>query len=124
MISKQLIWIAICIYHEARNQPEEGQIAVGHVILNRAEKRSMTAKEIILQPSQFSWANDGARPAIKDYASLEKSCEMAERCLSERTEGKNFFGADHYFADSISMPSWAKKMRLIKKVGNHSFFKA
>jgi len=108
MISKQLIWIVICIYHEARNQPEEGQIAVGHV----------------LQPNQFSWANDAARPAIKEYGALEKSCEMAEKCLAERLEGKNLFGADHYFADSIKAPAWVAKMKLVKKIGNHTFYRS
>lgn len=117
-------WIAICIYHEARNQPFAGQIAVGHVILNRAEQRGLTVKEIIFQPQQFSWANGGARPPIKEYEAIETAFAAVEACLKERQEGKDLCGADHYFADSIAEPSWAAKMELIAKIGNHTFYRS
>lgn len=123
MVSRELIWLAICIYHEARNQPEEGRIAVGHVILNRVSKRGLSVKEVVLQPMQFSWANGGARPPIKEYEALEESCVSAEKCLNERLEGKDLWGSNLYYADYIEEPYWAKKAKFIKKIGNHIFFR-
>lgn len=50
--------LTACLWAEARGEPEEGQQAVCHVILNRVRKRmaeNITA--VILQPKQFSWTN-------------------------------------------------------------------
>ena len=115
--------MAVCVYHEARGEPEEGKIAVCHVIMNRVIKRGKSIKEVVLQPYQFSWANGGARPAINDYDSLEQCYQACIKCFDERAEGKTLERADHYFADYIKTPSWAKNMKKIKKIGRHVFFR-
>ena len=61
-ILKQILWLAICIYHEARGESAKGQIAVGHVIMNRVGSRDKSVEKIVLQPYQFSWANNNKRP--------------------------------------------------------------
>ena len=117
------MWLALCIYNEARGEPMAGKVAVCHVILNRAYKKGMSAKNVILQPWQFSWANGGARPAIKDYDSLESCSDAVDICIAERSAGEYFSHSDHYFADTIKQPSWARKMILVEKIGHHSFFR-
>ena len=48
--------LANAIFHEARGESREGQIAVGHVILNRVKDRRYPSslKGVIWQPRQFS----------------------------------------------------------------------
>ncbi len=116
-------WLAINCYHEARGESIEGQVAVCHVVLNRAEKKKKSVKEIVLQPDQFSWHNGDAYPAIRDYTSLEKMCIVVEKVFEERSQGKTLSGADHYFADYIKTPSWAKNMKQVAIIGKHKFFK-
>ena len=123
MNSIDRLWLTLCIYHEARGEPTEGKIAVCHVILNRAYSRGLSVKQTILQPFQFSWANGNARPEIKNYKALEECAAAVDLCLFERSYGEYFSHADHYFADTIKPPSWAKNMTLVEKIGHHSFYR-
>jgi N-acetylmuramoyl-L-alanine amidase len=121
-----LTWLAYNIYFEARGETTEGQIAVGHVTLNRVGKRYKSVQEIVLQPLQFSWANIGWRKhAIKDLAAFADCMMAAESCLLERLEGKNLFGADHYYSTSMKKPpKWAAAMRQVAHIGKHKFFRS
>lgn len=123
-MNENIFWLVVNIYHEARGESLEGQIAVGHVVLNRAERRGKTAKEIVLQPMQFSWHNGDQYPPIKEYAALFAATQAAEAVITERLEGKTLGGADHYFADYIAMPSWAKDMKQVAKIGRHIFLRS
>ena len=60
--------MALNIYHEARGEPIEGKIAVGHVVLNRAASRRFPGQicAVVKQGGenrryrcQFSWWCDG-----------------------------------------------------------------
>jgi N-acetylmuramoyl-L-alanine amidase len=120
-----ILWLALCIYFEGRGEPKEGQLAIGHVIMTRVERRDASIKNIVRAPWQFSWLNPGAkRPVLDDLAALETCMNVAIECLAERLDGKDFYGADHYFADYIAPPAWAGKMKFIRKVGKHLFYKS
>lgn len=50
-------WLALCVYDEASNQPEDGMAAVAKVVLNRAREHYFsdgTIKGTILRKDQFS----------------------------------------------------------------------
>ncbi len=122
---KNILWFALCIYYESCNQPREGQIAVGHVIMNRVERRDASIKDIVKAPRQFSWLNPGMkRPPLDNFEALETCFQSAIDCLGERLEGKDFFGCDHYHADYIDFPDWSKKMKFVKQVGAHLFYRS
>lgn len=118
-----MLTAAICLYHEARGESKEGQIAVAHVILNRMAKSGESVDAVVYKPFQFSWANRGARPPIKDYIALAACMQSVKDCLAERENGETMGGADHYFADYITAPPWAAKMTKIAKIGKHSFYR-
>ena len=119
-----ILWLALCIYFEGRGEPWEGQLAIGHVIMNRVERRDASIKDIVRAPWQFSWLNPGAtRPLLDDFTALEGCLNAAVECLAERLDGKDFFGADHYFGDYITPPEWSTRVKFIKQVGQHLFFK-
>lgn len=123
MNANELFWLAVNAYHEARGESDAGVVAVCKVVLNRAEKKATTIEKIVLAPMQFSWANRGARPAIKDYAAFARCLKLAMRAASEHAEGDDFSGADHYHATSIK-PSWAENMRVIDQIGSHIFYRS
>ena len=120
-----IFWLAMNIYHEARGEQLAGQVAVGHVVLNRAERQGKPVKDIVLAPYQFSWANGNARPSVNDYDSMLESFEAAAIVLNERLEGKTLGGADHYHAITMSkFPTWVKGMTVVKTIGNHRFYRS
>lgn len=118
---ENLFWLVVCIYHEAQGEPEEGKIAVGHVILNRVDLYKDSIKKVVLRPSQFSWANGGNRPPIKDYSAFIACTYAAIRCTEQRAAGERFHGCTHYFGDYISRPVWAKYMTDLAHIGKHLF---
>ena len=120
----QFFWLAACIYFEARGEPERGRRAVAHIILNRAEERGQSVEDVVLSPYQFSWANNGNRPAIDDYTAFIKCAESAQAALAERLQGNTFQGANHYHATYIDPPSWARTMEQIETIGQHIFYKS
>lgn len=121
---ENLVWFALCIYFEARGEIVTGQIAVGHVIMNRVEKSGTSVKEVVTKPWQFSWLNNGARPPITDYEALMDCIFAAYICLEQRLEGKNLWGADHYYNPAKANPGWGKLFKEVKVIGNHRFMKS
>ena len=118
------LYVALCVYFEARGEPLLGKIAVAQVILNRAEKRKISVKEVIFQPYQFSWVVQGKRiPPINDWSAFLRCCYAVKKALDERLEGKTLDHADHYHADYVA-PSWAKEMKVIKQIGRHIFYRS
>lgn len=119
------MWLTLCIYFEARSEGVEGMVAVGHVILNRVEKRDISIESVVKQPSQFSWtlANDPQKRTVNDIDSLVRAAEAATKVCEERMDGKDFFGANHYFNWKQVLPEWAKSMKLVKRIGDHDFYK-
>jgi spore germination cell wall hydrolase CwlJ-like protein len=114
--------LALNIYHEARGEPREGQVAVGYVTLNRL--RAMRARwgkdvcEVVWKPHQFSWTKNP--PPIKNLTAWEKSWEIALGVMENKLP--NPIGpADHYHARRIQ-PRWAKKMVRVKTIGQHIFY--
>ena len=118
------------VYGEARGESRKGQIAVVHVIFNRsADSRRRWPKgiaSVCLQKKQFScWnQNDPNRakierltPANPDYRSILETVLAALR-TTDPTDGAN-----HYYARSIPIPYWAKRMIKTARIGNHLFYK-
>ena len=125
MTTEDLFWLAVNAYHEARGEGHEGMVAVCHVVLNRVAGKKRSVKEVILQPLQFSWANGGARPPIKDYSAFQRCMEAAKTAEKEQLQGDTLLGADHYHAtDMPQYPSWAKGMKQVARIGGHVFYRS
>jgi spore germination cell wall hydrolase CwlJ-like protein len=119
------MWFTLCLYFEARGEGLEGMIAVGHVIMNRVEARDITVKQVVLQPNQFSWTrgDDPQGRLVKDLEALVLAAQAASRVLAERMDGKDFFGANHYFNYNAVKPKWADRMHKVARIGEHDFYK-
>lgn len=123
-MTEQVFWAALCVYFEARGESLEGQKAVAHVLINRAQERGKTVKEIVFQPYQFSWANNGKRPPIEDYEAFARCCSAVMAAHYDRLRGQTLNGANHYHADWMDIyPSWSRAMDKVAHIGRHIFYK-
>ena len=104
--------LARVITHESGNQPLEGKMAVGNVILNRVNSPSFgsTVAEVIYSPNQFP----GATNATPNAQSI-----LAARLV---LEGANVVPEAYYF-NGVGKSCWASRNKsLIKVIGGHAFY--
>ncbi len=121
--------LALNIYFEARGEPRLGQIAVGHVVLNRVVDRRFPATvcgvirqggEKVLNRCQFSWWCDGRSDQPRDAEAWQESRTLARKVYWGYAEDPTT-GALWYHALSVS-PYWGKKLTRGPKIGQHLFY--
>ena len=86
----ELYLLANLIYCEAGNQPYQGQVAVGAVVINRVRSsafRQNTIFDVIYAPSQFSPASNGALALALANDSATDSCYAAARDAMSGADG-------------------------------------
>ncbi len=121
--------LALNIYFEARGESEQGQRAVGHVVMNRvADKRYPDTVCGVVQQGgekrrhkcQFSWWCDGRSDDPKNNGAWARSLQIAKTIYS----GKSFDptdGALWYHAVYVK-PYWRDALTFVKKIGRHNFY--
>ena len=131
MLVEALFCLALNIYHEARNQTDEGQIAVAHVVFNRMRDRRFpdTACEVITQGGedrlhkcQFSWYCDGKSDKPTDKAAWDRARQnaiIAIRMLRSGYDPTN--GALWYHAEYVQ-PYWSVSYDVAMVEGTHIFY--
>lgn len=130
-------WLALNIYHEARSESLEGQVAIALVTINRVlDKRfPSTVKGVVTQARyhangqpkrnrcQFSWWCDGKSDEPKNLESWERAKKIALTILLEYDNIVDITrGATHYHADYVH-PRWATQKRFITSIGTHKFYR-
>lgn len=126
-VMEGILWLALNIYFEARNQSLEGQYAVAHVTLNRAEITGKSIKAVVLEPGQFSWVRQQGvtwktpvkRIPIKEKKAFERCKQVAKTAymMNDPT-----YGATHYHANYVR-PKWAKRLKQTARIGKHIFYR-
>jgi spore germination cell wall hydrolase CwlJ-like protein len=135
------IVLACCIWGEARNQPVQGQIAVGAVVRNRILRSLLHAaepaswKDVILKPWQFSCFNEGhpnlpkvqragvALMTMNPPADLKQALWIADGIISGAAQDVTK-GATHYLTRKLLMekpPAWAKDQPILVTIADHVF---
>lgn len=138
---------ALTIYGEARGEDLQGQIAVAHVLINRAKAKKWWGKRVeglpdhslaavCLKPWQFSvWnPNDPNRAKLvslrENYARAitDPVCRRALKALIDALDGyvpDPTGGACHYVTNALyqsgKAPDWAQGRQHIR-IGSHLFF--
>lgn len=112
---EDLNWLSRIITAEAGNQPLEGQIAVGNVVLNRvaSPRFAGTVKSVIFQEGQF----DPVRTGGVYMEPFEQCIAAAKMAL----EGDNVVGNALFFQRS-AYGEMAEYASLVMKIGAHYFF--
>jgi spore germination cell wall hydrolase CwlJ-like protein len=112
------------IYHEARGENLVGKYAIAQVTLNRMHHISYpdTLCEVVMDPFQFSWANDRKIRWTRPKGDLwNESIEIAEDVIFRGKRVKGLENALFYHADYVR-PRWKNPQAKIAQVGTHIFY--
>lgn len=109
------------IYHEARGESLEGQIAVAQVTLNRVRNPQFdnTVCAVVYAPSQFSWTLD-KRKRVRDQKAWRASVNIARAVLTQTVKLPDFPAL--YFHTRQVNPHWNRSKKVLAKIGSHIFY--
>jgi spore germination cell wall hydrolase CwlJ-like protein len=109
------------IYHEARGESIEGQLAVAQVTVNRVRsgKFQPTVCGVVHAHRQFSWTLD-KRKKIKDSKAWQASKVIARAVLTQNIRLPNFEAL--YFHTHQVKPRWNRNKQVVAVIGNHIFY--
>ena len=121
--------LALNVYHEARSEPEKGQVAVAAVILNRVKSGLFpdSVCRVVKQGGdrrhncQFSWWCDGKKDSPTEEEAWEDARRVAWKTLMGLSEDPTH-GALYYHATRVK-PSWAQSFTRTARIGHHVFYK-
>ena len=126
--------LAQAIYHEARGESREGQLAVANVIINRAfsKKYPSTICGVVFQNAdkgrykcQFTFACDGRSDMGSERVAWNRSLKMAEDAFYEFQRGERPdvlpSGALYYHTTAVA-PRWSHTFRRVAAIGSHIFY--
>ncbi len=125
----EIACLAQNIYFEARNEPDEGKVAVSHVVMNRvsASRFPDTVCDVVrqggqlrLHKCQFSWWYDGLSDIPASRSGWERSVELAFMVYWGQTLDPTH-GALWYHADYVD-PYWRGDFIQGRQIGRHIFY--
>lgn len=126
------VLLARMIFGEARGESEQGRIAVAYSAVNRLQNQRRFGRnlhEVILRRSQYTCFNQGNANRIQlmdplryDAARFRQCLQTARNVLGRRAADPTS-GANHYFNPNHANPSWADRMILTARIGNHNFYR-
>ncbi len=120
--SREIECLAVGIYFESKSEPLEGQLAVGHVIANRATSRRFPSSYcgVLFQRSQFSFVRGKSYPHIarggRQWANAVAVAKIVDQDMHASPVGKALF----FHAKRVS-PKW--RLTRVGSVGNHVFYR-
>ena len=114
-----LFWLSRIIQAECGNQPLEGRMAVGNVVMNRVKNPAFpsTVKGVLSQKNQFTtWKNGALAKRTPNATSVIAAKLVLDGGEVESTKGATFF-------DSNSNSWAARNKTCVAVIGNHKFYK-
>jgi spore germination cell wall hydrolase CwlJ-like protein len=125
----ELYCLALNIYFEARSEPESGQRAVGHVVMNRVAHSGYpdSVCEVVQQGGeerlhrcQFSWWCDGQSDRPVNRKAWTEAQRLAHEIYNGLSEDMTD-GALWYHATYVK-PYWSELLLKGDKIGQHIFY--
>lgn len=128
-VPREVECLALTIYFEARGEPVEGKLAVGHVVMNRAAHPLFPGAvcEVVQQgvgkflQCQFTWWCDGLSDQPVEWQAWETSKALARRVYWDYSADPTG-GALWYHADYVR-PGWGAQLLRGPKIGRHIFYR-
>ena len=121
--SRELECLAVGVYFEAKSEPLAGQLAVGHVIANRANSgRRFPASYcgVLFQRGQFSFVRGGSYPAVARSSRQWQTAVAVARIVDQELHQSAVPGALFFHAKRVQ-PRW--RLTRVGSVGNHVFYR-
>lgn len=126
--------LAQAIYHEARGESKEGQLAVANVIINRAMSKKYPSSicGVVFQNAdkgrykcQFTFACDGRSDIGREPGAWRRSMQLAEAAFYEYQQGERPgvvpSSALFYHTTEVA-PKWSHTYRRVAAIGSHIFY--
>ena len=115
-----LTCMAVAIYFEARGESIDGQMMVAETIINRVadERWPDNACDVIAQPRQFSFYEDGRSNRPRDMEAYTTAILVAQDAL----DGNHMHTGALYYHTLAVRPVWRHDLEPIGVVGEHIFY--
>jgi hypothetical protein len=124
-LDEQTNCLATAVYFEARGESVEGQLAVAHVVMNRAASGRYPPDwcSVVKQPAQFSFVRHGEFPyADTNCAAWQKAEAIAELAAANIVPSVSN-DVLWYHADYVA-PTWRRSLTEVQQIGAHIFYRA
>lgn len=118
MIDQALLCLATTIYMEAAHEPHQAQVAVGYVLMRRADFDKKNICYEMKRPAQFSWYGIMKPPSVI----RQHYFDIAYKVL-HRLEVDYSYGATNFHDTSIKKPKSWYRLEPIVKWSNLIFYK-
>lgn len=131
ILASAFLCMALNVFHEARGEPIQGQLAVAMTTMNRAEGDPANVCKVVMAPKQFSWTNrlvvrkkDHWKITNRALPRDEKAWQMARAVAYVTLKGKarDFTRGATYYHTRAVHPTWDRGMERVYATGNHVFF--
>ena len=120
--SRELECLAGAIYFESKSESLAGQLAVGHVIANRAASGRFPSSYcgVVYQRSQFSFVRGHSMPYIPRASQDWKDAVAIAKIVDQKLRPSPMGKALYFHARRVS-PGW--RMARVGTLGNHVFYR-
>jgi N-acetylmuramoyl-L-alanine amidase len=121
-LDKQMRCLAGAIYFEARGESLDGQLAVGRVVVDRANSGRFPTSYcgVVFQRSQFSFVRGQSMPSVPEAAAAWQRAVAIARIAHEDSWQSPVEGALFFHATHVS-PGW--RLKRLARVDNHIFYR-
>lgn len=120
--NSELECLAGAIYFESKSESLQGQLAVGHVIANRAKSGRFPSSYcgVVYQRSQFSFVRGRSMPNIQRSGLQWKNAVAIARIVDQKLHESPIGKALFFHARRVS-PGW--RLTRVATLGNHIFYR-
>jgi hypothetical protein len=134
LADSERLCLAQAIYHEARGESVDGQMAVANVIINRAfsKKYPSTICGVVFQNAdkgkykcQFTFACDGRSDMGTERTAWNRSIKLAETAFAEFQQGDRpgvIPNSVLFYHTTAVAPKWSHTFRRVAAIGSHVFY--
>lgn len=134
LANDEMLCLTQAIYHEARGESEDGQMAVANVIVNRAMSRKFpsTICGVVFQNAdkgrykcQFTFACDGRSDMGTERRAWSRAVQLAETAFREFQMGRRpeiVPDATLYYHTTAVRPKWSNTFNRVAAIGSHVFY--
>jgi len=121
-MSEDMQCLASAIYFEARGEALMGQLAVGQVVINRAESGKFPTSYcgVVLQRSQFSFVRGGRLPSAPTGSAAWRNAVATARIAHEGLWDSPAKDALYFHAAYVK-PAWRRTR--VARVDSHVFYR-
>ncbi len=121
--SRELECLATGIYFESKSEPLAGQLAVGHVIANRASSHGRFPSSycgVLCQRGQFSFVRGHSLPSVPRSGLQWKTAMAIAQIVDQGLKASSVGNALFFHARYVS-PAW--RLKKVASIGNHIFYR-